>query len=80
MWKKDIKSTGTIHQQSTCDQRFDCCKIQNKSLRLIEVREHCIRRGLFSEGLLSYQVTRVRQNIHHSVNTEALIICSRKNI
>ena len=22
MWKKDTKSTGMIHQLSTCDQRF----------------------------------------------------------
>ena len=23
MWKKDSKSNGTIHQLSTCDQRFE---------------------------------------------------------
>ena len=46
MWKKDTKSTGTIHQLSTCDQRFG-------GLMIVRFNDH--RPPSIPDGTLSYQ-------------------------
>ena len=45
MWEKDIKSTGTIHQLSTCDQRFG-------GLMIVRFNDH--RPPSIPKGILSY--------------------------
>ena len=46
MWKKDSKSDGTIHQLSTCDQRFG-------GLMIVRFNDH--RPPSIPDGTLSYQ-------------------------
>ena len=46
MWKKDTTSTGTIHQLSTCDQRFG-------GLIIVHFNDH--RPPSIPDGTLLYQ-------------------------
>ena len=46
MWKRDSKSNGTIHQLSTCDQRFG-------GLMIVRFNDH--RPPSIPDGTLSYQ-------------------------